>query len=123
LTKLLLDGFTISHKSNPTGDIIGVIYQKSGYYDYSNDVTIRNCKFESADVTTDLPALAGNGKLGGTLLIEGNLFESFFAKQFFDNTHKDNDNAFQKLTSVKFNKNTLTGVVGGVSIHGRTASG
>jgi hypothetical protein len=79
LTTLLLDGLTISFTGTPSGDIIGIIYQKSGFYDYTNDLTIKNCKFFAADQgSNSIPALQGNGKLGGTLQITHSFFSSFF---------------------------------------------
>jgi hypothetical protein len=79
LTTLLLDGLTISHIAAPATDVTGVIYQKSGYYDYSNHITIRNCKFFTADQgSNSIPALFGAGKLGGDITIEGSRFATFF---------------------------------------------
>jgi hypothetical protein len=79
LTTLLLDGMTISFTSAPSGDIAGLIYQKSGFYDYTNDLTLRNIKFKSSDQgTNSIPALFGAGKLGGDITIEGSRFATFF---------------------------------------------
>jgi hypothetical protein len=77
LTSLLLDGFTIQETDNPTTTTVrkGLIYQDSGYYDYSNDITIRNCLFKASDQTTNsIPAIFGDGKLGGNLEISGSFF-------------------------------------------------